>query len=204
MTTAKGEATRARILDAATDRLISGGAARLNLDDVLRETKTSKGQLFHYFPGGKPELSKAATERHVQRLAAGDAVLDLSSWQAWRDWFAQIEAKHERQSHDDACEVAALGGRTLDGDPDARTIIGRAFEDWDEQVRAGLGTLQESGRLRPDAPIDELSALVLSAIEGGAILDKATRSTARLPGALHQTLRLLESWGVTPPAPPGV
>jgi TetR/AcrR family transcriptional repressor of nem operon len=194
MTTVKGAATRGRIVDAAADQLISGGAARLNLDDVLRETKTSKGQLFHYFPGGKPELSRAATERHVQRLTAGDTVLDLSTWPAWHAWFAQIETKHEQQSHDDACEVAALGGRALDGDAEARAIIGDAFEHWDEQVRAGLSALQESGFLRRDAPIDELSWVVLAAIQGGAILDKATRSTSRLPGVLHQTLRLLESW----------
>jgi TetR/AcrR family transcriptional repressor of nem operon len=201
MTTPKGEATRARIVDAAADLLISGGEAGFNLDDVRRATKTSKGQMFHYFPGGKPELSKAATERHVQRLIAGDAALDLSTWQAWQTWFAQIETKHEQQSRDDACEVAALGGRTLDGDAEARAIIGNAFEYWEGQVRVGLSALQTSGRLRPDAPIDELSSLVLAAIEGGAILDKATRSTARLPGVLRQTLRLLECWAVTPPAP---
>ena len=38
-------------------------------------------------------------------------------------------ALHEQQSREDSCEVAALAGRALDSDPEARALIGRAFTD---------------------------------------------------------------------------
>ena len=53
MVTRKGEATKARILEAAADLLVRGND--INLDDVMDLTRTSKGQLFYYFPGGKED-----------------------------------------------------------------------------------------------------------------------------------------------------
>jgi AcrR family transcriptional regulator len=71
MPTRKGEATKARILEAATDLLITGND--INLDEVMNLTRTSKGQIFYYFPGGKEELMRAAAERHLVRLAQAEA-----------------------------------------------------------------------------------------------------------------------------------
>ena len=198
MTTAKGEATRARILEAATDLLVSGGVTRLSLDEVLRVTRTSKGQLFYYFPGGKDELSQAATQRQVQRIVEGGTPATLAGWQDWEDWFGQIIALHEQQSQQDSCEVAALAGRALDSDPQARVLIGRAFSEWDKLLRDRLARMQDSGLLGPGAPVGELSSLVLAALEGGAVLDKATGTTSHLPGALRQALKLLHHYSPQP------
>ena len=79
MSTRKGEATKARILDAAADLLVSGND--INLDRVMDLTRTSKGQLFYYFPGGKEDLRRAAAERHLARLAQADAPAALATWQ---------------------------------------------------------------------------------------------------------------------------
>ena len=198
MTTAKGEATRARILEAATDLLVSGGVTRLSLDEVMRVTRTSKGQLFHYFPGGKDELAQAATERQVQRITEGGMPAALAGWQDWEDWFGQIIALHEQQSREDSCEVAALAGRALDSDPEARALIGRAFTGWDKLLRDRLARMQDSGLLDPGAPVGELSSLVLAALEGGAVLDKATGTTSHLRGALRQALKLLREYNRQP------
>ncbi len=203
MTTAKGEATKRRILEAAVDLLVAGGAARLSLDDVLRVTRTSKGQLFYHFPGGKDELRQAATERQVQRLIGYGTPARLNTWEDWEAWFDQIVALHIHQTQDDACEVAALAGRTLDGDPEERAVIGRVFTHWDTELRERLTGMRDSGLLLPDAPVEELSSLIISVLEGGAVLDKATASTHHLAGALHQTLALLRTvTGGTPPAAP--
>ena len=198
MTTAKGEATRVRILEAATDLLVSGGVTRLSLDEVMRVTRTSKGQLFHYFPGGKDELAQAATERQVQRIAEGGTPTALAGWQDWEDWFGQIIALHEQQSREDSCEVAALAGRALDSDPEARALIGRAFTGWDKLLRDRLARMQDCGLLDPLAPVGELSSLVLAALEGGAVLDKATGTTSHLQGALRQALKLLRDYSRQP------
>jgi len=54
--TAKGEATRNRIVEGAAVVLREKGVSAATLDDVMARTQTSKSQLFHYFPAGKDEL----------------------------------------------------------------------------------------------------------------------------------------------------
>jgi TetR/AcrR family transcriptional regulator, transcriptional repressor for nem operon len=191
MTTAKGEATKARILDAAADLLVAGGPEHLSLDEVMRRTAPRKGQLVHYFPGGKDELRQAATERQVQRLTELADSAELATWDDWERWFGQIIQRHEQQSRDDACEVAALAARALDTNPRARSLIGHAFTQWDGLLQDRLRTMQHTGHLRPDAPIAQLASLTLAALEGGAVIDKATGSTHHLRHALEQALILL-------------
>ena len=47
--TARGAATRARIVDAATDLIYTHGVERTSLDDVMAVSGVSKSQLYHYF-----------------------------------------------------------------------------------------------------------------------------------------------------------
>ena len=192
MTTPKGEATRARILEAATDLLVTEND--VNLDNVMRDTRTSKGQLFHYFPGGKEELRRAAAERHLARLSRADAPTTLASWEDWQDWVELILRRHEQQSSGDACEVAAMAGRALDTDKPTRELAGRMYELWATELCARLQAMQGNGLLRTDAPVEELASAVLAALQGGAVLDKATGSHRHLAHALHQTLALMRGY----------
>ena len=54
--TAKGQATRERIIEGAAAYLASDEPGEVTLDDIRAITGTSKSQIFHYFPGGKEEL----------------------------------------------------------------------------------------------------------------------------------------------------
>ena len=190
--TRKGEETKARILEAAADLLITGND--INLDEVMDLTRTSKGQLFYYFPGGKEELRRAAAERHLARLAHADAPTALATWEDWELWIKQILRLHKRQGRADACEVAALAGRALDTDKITRDLVGRMYEQWATELRGQLAAMQESGLLREDAPVTELASTMLAAFQGGAVIDKATGSHQHLAHSLHQTLNLLRTY----------
>ena len=192
MPTPKGEATRARILETAADLLVA--ANDINLDEVMRLTRTSKGQLFHYFPQGKEGLRRAAAERHLARVAQADAPAVLETWQDWERWIERILDLHQRQAREDACEIAALAGRALDTDRTARDLVGRMYEQWAADLRDRLATMQKNGLLRADAPVAELASTVLAALQGGAIIDKATGSREHLARALHQTFALLRTY----------
>jgi AcrR family transcriptional regulator len=50
--TKKGLATRQRIVEGTAAEIRANGVAVVTLDDVMARTRTSKSQLFHYFPGG--------------------------------------------------------------------------------------------------------------------------------------------------------
>ncbi|MFI2260319.1 TetR/AcrR family transcriptional regulator [Streptomyces tubercidicus] len=192
MTTPKGEATKARILEAAADLLVTEND--VNLDDVMRVTRTSKGQVFHYFPGGKDQLRRAAAERHLDRLSQADAPRTLATWRDWEAWIELILRRHAQQTRNDACEVAAMAGRALDVDKVTRELAGRMYEQWSSELGDQLQAMQKDGLLRADAPIAELASAVLAAFQGGAVLDKATGSHQHLAHALHQALVLMRTY----------
>ncbi|MEW1581906.1 TetR/AcrR family transcriptional regulator [Streptomyces microflavus] len=192
MTTPKGEATKARILEAATDLLVTEND--INLDDVMRVTRTSKGQVFHYFPGGKEQLRRAAAERHLARLSQADEPVTLRTWDDWEAWTGLILRRHAQQTLDDACEVAALAGRALDVDKVSRELAGRMYEQWSTELCDQFRTMQGDGLLRADAPLDDLASAVLAAFQGGAVLDKATGSHEHLARALRQALVLMRTY----------
>jgi len=90
--------------------------------------------------------------------------------------------------------VAALAGRALDTDRVTRDLIGRMYEQWAMELRDQLTTMQASGLLREDAPVSELASTMLAALQGGAVIDKATGSHQHLAHSLHQTLVLLRTY----------
>ena len=86
--TAKGRATRERIIAGAAAEVRARGVAATTLDDVRARTRTSKSQLFHYFPGGEDQLLLAVAEHEARRVLSDQQphLKALTPWAAWRRW----------------------------------------------------------------------------------------------------------------------
>ncbi|MFI7062346.1 TetR/AcrR family transcriptional regulator [Kribbella sp. NPDC050124] len=99
MLTAKGMATRGRIVEAAAAEIRERGIAAVTLDDVGRRSGTGKSQLFHYFPDGKEQLLFAVAEREAERVLEDQEpqLGQLDSWAAWDDWRDVVVEKYRRQ-----------------------------------------------------------------------------------------------------------
>jgi hypothetical protein len=69
---------------------------------------------------------------------------------------------------------------TADTDLIVREIVGSGFTNWISVITTGLHEMRDAGLMRPDAEPEELATFVIAALEGGAIIDKATglRDTA--------------------------
>jgi AcrR family transcriptional regulator len=67
--TAKGRATRARIVAAAAELVRERGAAETSLDEVIQRAAVSKSQLYHYFQD-KADLLRAVIAHQTDRLLA--------------------------------------------------------------------------------------------------------------------------------------
>ncbi|HEY0249382.1 MAG TPA: TetR/AcrR family transcriptional regulator [Gryllotalpicola sp.] len=196
MPTTKGLATRERILDAAVGVLIHNGREALNLDGILASTRTSKSQLFHYFPGGKRELIHAATQRQVQRIA-GELTAPLDTLDAWRTWVERTIRLHRTQTQEDACEVAAMAARVLDPEPEDRAVLGDTMQSWNRHFAAGIRAMQRSGELRAGADAGALAALFSAVLQGGAVLDKAVGRLDYLEPALRVALAHVEGFAAS-------
>ena len=86
--TPKGEATRARIIEGAAQVLRESNVVSATLDDIRQHTRTSKSQLFHYFPGGKEQLLLAVAQYEADRVLDDQQpnLSGLTSWHAWDQW----------------------------------------------------------------------------------------------------------------------
>ena len=83
--TAKGRATRARIVAAAAALVRERGAAEASLDEVIERAGVSKSQLYHYFQD-KADLLRAVVGHQADMvLAAQEPQLQaLDGWGAIR------------------------------------------------------------------------------------------------------------------------
>src|ERR1700754_978190 len=116
--TARGAATRARIVESAAEQVLAGGVGGTSLDDIRADTETSKSQLFHYFPGGKSELVGAIAAFQMERvLDAQRPWLDhLDSWAAWQSWRDAVVPYYDSQTHL-CCSISAMVNELTFADP---------------------------------------------------------------------------------------
>jgi AcrR family transcriptional regulator len=97
--TAKGTATRNRIVEGAAVVLREKGASGATLDDVTARTQASKSQLFHYFPAGKDELLLAVAQYEADQVLEDQQPYlgCLDSWAAWQQWRDVVVDRYEEQ-----------------------------------------------------------------------------------------------------------
>ncbi|MFD6277129.1 TetR/AcrR family transcriptional regulator [Streptomyces sp. NPDC060209] len=200
--TAKGAATRRRIVEGAAEEIRVRGAAGTTLDDVRARTSTSKSQIFHYFPGGKEELLLAVAAREAERVIEDQEphLSDLGTWQAWQDWRDAVVRRYEQQGVN--CPLGVLItelGRTT---PAAQELTGRLIEQWQEALRAGVRLMQAGGEVDPRLDADRTAAALVAAVQGGVTILMSTGRITHLEAALDTSLDLLRATAVTTP-PPG-
>lgn len=190
--TTKGLATRARIIDEVAGYLRRNDPGGVALDDVRAVTKTSKSQLFHYFPGGKEELWLEVARHEADRVLDDQQphLGALNSWEAWDDWRDVLIARYRAQGPH--CPLAALMSQvgTASGAPE---VVASLLLQWQAQVRRGISALQERGLARADLDADRLAGAFIAGIQGGVTVLRTTGDTTHLEAVLDVLFAHLRS-----------
>lgn len=186
--TAKGKATRNRIIEGAAQVVRELGVSLATLDDVMARTQTSKSQLFHYFPAGKDELLLAVAQYEADQVLEDQQPYlgCLDSWEAWQQWRDLVVKRYEEQG--DQCPLGSLFlhlGRTT---PGARAIVMELMRRWQASLTAGIRALQAAGHLPDDVDVDQRAAALLAAIQGGVSILQSTGQAYHLRAALDQAV----------------
>ncbi len=199
--TPKGAATRARIVEAAADLILSRGVGGTRLDDIRAGTATSKSQLFHYFPGGKGELVSAIAAFQSERvLDAQRPFLDtLDTWEAWEAWRDTVVAHYGSQAHW-GCPIGALTAELINNEADRAAELAAHMDRWRGYLEAGLRRMRVSGLLRDDADPEKLALSTFAALHGGLLLTQTMESIEPLEAALDGALAALHA-AAAPPTP---
>ncbi|GAA1514255.1 TetR/AcrR family transcriptional regulator [Sphaerisporangium rubeum] len=182
--TAKGAATRLRIIEGAAAEIRENGVATTTLDDVRVRTGTSKSQVFHYFPGGKEELLLAVARYEADRVLADQRpeLGALTSWDAWRGWRDRVVDRYRRQG--EHCPLASLMTHLGRSSPGARAVVGGLVERWQAEIAAGVRDMQAAGEVDPDLDADRTASSILAGVQGGVLLLMSTGRVTHLEAAL--------------------
>ena len=148
--TAKGQATRQRIIAAAAELVFAHGVARTAMEDVQQRAGVSASQLYHYFTD-KNDLIRAVIAHQTDGiLAAQRPVLDeLDSFAALEQWRDLLIDLQEERHCTGGCPIGSIAAEIADDDPLARADLAAGFERWEAPIRAGLARMRASRRPAP-------------------------------------------------------
>jgi AcrR family transcriptional regulator len=172
--TARGAATRDRIVLGAADLMYVKGASSTTLDDIREATGTSKSQLYRHFPD-KEALIRAVIARRGQQVIdrETDRLGRLSSYSGLVRWRNALIAANALQDGAYGCALGSMANELADHDEEARAMLADLFRDWEELIAAGLRRMQANGTLQPSANADELAIGLMAAVQGGYLLANA-------------------------------
>jgi AcrR family transcriptional regulator len=186
--TARGAATRSRIVNAAADLIYAHGVDRTSLDEVMAAGGVSKSQLYHYFADKDAlvlEVIALQTERVLGAQEPHLGALDsIRALQSWRSAIVQLN----KRTHSGGCPLGSLASELANDSETARKRLAAGFEVWSNSIERGLTKMRERGELAASADPHELAIALLSAVQGGLLLAKTMRTSRPLEIAIDMAI----------------
>jgi AcrR family transcriptional regulator len=191
--TAKGLATRQRIIEGAAAEIRANGVETLTLNDVLARTHTSKSQLFHYFPGGKEDLLLAVAEQEATLVLSDQQPFlgELTSWAAWQRWRDVVVERYRRQGQH--CPLSLLMSEIGRTTPGAQAVTAALMRQWHSEIATGIREMQRQRKIAEQVQADVAARALLAGIQGGVSVLLATGELSYLEDALDVGIAALRA-----------
>ncbi|WP_375484081.1 TetR/AcrR family transcriptional regulator [uncultured Mycobacterium sp.] len=194
--TAKGLATRKRIIDVTAELMFEHSVAGTSVEQVRVAAGVSGSQISHYFRD-KRDLTRQVIDARRSDVVAFHtqphlgALDSIDALQAWADaCTANIDTVYRRGG----CVYGSLAGELLEADEDVHHDLATGYEQWIALFRAGLTAMRRRGELRPDADPRHLAVALVAAHQGGAMLTYATSSAEPLRSAVNAAVDYVRSF----------
>lgn len=182
------EGTRARIIATTVELMEAQGYHATGLNQILHQSGTPKGSLYHHFPGGKEALAAEAVSAAGQALTHElDAIIvegmDLGMALSLLTSF--FRERLQTSNFQKGCPLATITLEMAATSDPMQHACRAVYHDW--QVR--IERLLIASGCEP-ARASARALFVLSVIEGALLLCQAERSIHPLEQAVEE-LRLL-------------
>jgi TetR/AcrR family transcriptional repressor of nem operon len=192
--TARGAATKARIVRAAAELMYVRGVHATTLDDVRVSSGTSKSQLYQHF-SDKAALVAAVIEyqsatvldREERQLRRLDSFAGL---QRWRD---AVVARNALQDSAYGCALGSMSIELADEDEGSRCALAASFARWELLIADGLRRMQAAGSLATEADAADLAVGVLAALQGGYLLAQTAHDVRPMKVSLDLALSAIKA-----------
>lgn len=191
--TAKGLATRARIVAVAANLMFERGVAATAIEDVQRRAGVSGSQMYHYFTDKKDLIQAVVAHQAAAAVHAQLAMGPLDSVEALQAWVDFHLALQRERNCVGGCALGSLVSQVAESDPVAREELDAGFTAWEQPIAAGLQMMQDRGELSAGADPRQLGVAAIAALEGGLLLTQIQRSLAPLESALTTFLSYVQS-----------
>lgn len=191
----KGELTRNRIIEAAKKLFHLNGYSNTSMDDIVRMSKVTKGNLYYHF-SSKEELGGAVVESLLTEWFSSG--LNFSNQ---RDPVKQIVAMFKatekglaRMNCKGGCLFGNLAVEISDIHNGLRRKLENALSRWEAQIYLVLESGREKGVLRKDLDSKAMAGFMIAVFEGGILLSKVRKDVRTFQTCTSIIQDMLESY----------
>lgn len=184
---------REQIITATCDLLELQGYHGTGLNEIIRQSGSPKGSLYHYFPGGKEELAAAAVQqvgevvlRRIRENLAAEADVVL----AVRGFIRDVAENVERSGYRAGGPITTVALETAATSERLRLVCGEIYAGWQAVFAARLVAAGWEA-----ARATRVAALIIAALEGGILLSRVERSQRPLLAVAEEVSQLLAAGG---------
>jgi AcrR family transcriptional regulator len=198
--TAKGRATRQRILQAAAEVILTEGLSGLSMDKVRKAASVSGSQLTHYY-ADKQALIRAVLERQIE------VVLDfhrqprlgrLDTFDDYEQWIDSNFRYLRRVGYTATPTYHALAGQLVKSDGPTRQTLGAGYRQWIGLLEQSIQRMKDHGVLVTNAEPASLAKVLVAAHQGGATMAFTYRQEWPLADALRFGVNYLRLFAAGP------
>ncbi|OBH86337.1 TetR family transcriptional regulator [Mycobacterium scrofulaceum] len=198
--TAKGRATRDRIVEAAARLIVTEGLSAANMENVRRAASVSGSQLAHYF------ADKAALIRAVIRRQIG-VVLDfhrqprlggLTTFDDFERW-GDLNMRYLRRiGYFGTPTYHALAAQVAKSDEPTRETLATGYWQWIDLLEAAIRRMKDNGVLVGSADPRRLAMVIVAAHQGGGTLAFTYRAEWPHADAVRFAINYLRTFATDP------
>jgi AcrR family transcriptional regulator len=206
--TAKGHATRDRIIKSAAELILRDGLSALNMDALRKAASVSGSQLAHYFTD-KRALIRAVVARQINvvldfhrqpKLRALDTFDDFERW-------IDLNMRYLRRiGYSGTPTYHALAGQLGKSDTATRKTLAAGYSQWITLLEQAIHRMREHGVLVAAADPRKLALTIVSAHQGGGTLSFTYREEWPHADAVRFAVNYLRMFATDPaeraPRPP--
>jgi TetR/AcrR family transcriptional regulator, lmrAB and yxaGH operons repressor len=179
--------SRAKMVQSAATLISSRGVSATSFSDVLADSGSPRGSIYHHFPDGKAQLAADAIRWTSQRVLAHQAALTGGTPEEVLQRFIAMWRRVVVASH--AVQGCVVAGVAVDTSADGDTLIALVRETFRSWIGLLAEQLQEAGVAKARAlPI---ATATVAGMEGALILCRAEGNSRPLDTVAEELMRLL-------------
>ncbi len=170
--TAKGRATRERIIKAAAELILAQSVSAMNIDTVRKLASVSGSQIAHYFTD-KQELIRAVIACQIQVVLNFHRQPKLGGLETFDDFerWIRLNIRYLRRiGYSGTPTYHALVGQLTKSDDATRAALGSGYRQWVHLLEKSIQRMKDNKVLIADADPRQLAMVIVSAHQGGNTL----------------------------------